>query len=278
LENIIKKELKTYTPAKLTKNQIVEAITSDPTKTNIDWGNEWGVSRERVRQLRVRFGIPSVKSFNHETFSKALINIENGYVLLTSNLFTDIPNFGLKKLKNWMEQDPNIKRLVEEALRRAHQRAYNPNKKLCTICEKVKPISEFYRSKTGRDRRMTKCNSCNIKTVKEYYEKRYTPVPTVKFKACTMYKDQGLLPAEFFHKSKKTTSGLQYTCKQYGKAYSRYKNMYQKAMQIENPVQRESEIRFLGNWKRTAYLEGLEQLKKDLFEYNSKVEDTEYFG
>ena len=39
-------ESKTYTPKKLTKDQIVSFLQQEPSKTNTEWGNEWGVSRE----------------------------------------------------------------------------------------------------------------------------------------------------------------------------------------------------------------------------------------
>ena len=59
---------KTYTKAKLTREDIVQRIESDPRKTNVQWAEEWGCSRERVRQLREQFGLNSVREFNLELF------------------------------------------------------------------------------------------------------------------------------------------------------------------------------------------------------------------
>ena len=269
---------KRFTPLKLTKEEIIELILSDPSKTNIEWGNEWGVSRERVRQLRVRFGIPSVKAFNHDVFNEALKRIENGYGNLNASLFNDMPNFGLRTLKNWMANDENIRRAVESANQKAYNDKYHPLQKMCSQCEVVLPIDKFYSSKTGRDKKMHKCIDCDIKTVKYYYDKRSVTEPTVDKKQCAIYKDLGELPAEFFHKSRKTATGLQYTCKQYGKAYSKYKNMFLKANAIDNPSQKIAELKFLGDWKQKAYNEGKENLIKDLEIYNAKVEGKKIFG
>jgi len=271
-------ESKTYTPKKLTKDEIVNLLQTDPSKTNTDWGKEWGVSRERVRQFRVRFGLPSVKDFDHELFGKVIAACENSNGVLNEGLFTHIPNFGIRTLQKWMSEDQDISRRVNQALQSAYQKKYHPKTKMCNDCEIVKPVSEFYKSKFGRDRLMIKCKDCDIKQVKYYYNKRNVLNVTVEQKLCTMYKQVGMLPKSFFHKSRKTSSGLQYTCIHYSRAYSKWRNRFVKANSIENTIQRRAELNLLGDWKKKAYDEGLVELKKDLNNIRSTVENAQVFG
>ncbi len=35
------------------------AIRRNPRATNVEWAEKWGVSRERVRQIRIRLGLPA---------------------------------------------------------------------------------------------------------------------------------------------------------------------------------------------------------------------------
>jgi len=258
-----------YTPKKLTKDQLVELFNQTPSKTNMDLGKELGISRERVRQLRNQFGLPSVKEFNQDTFRRALVAIENGYGTLNSNLFKDIPNFSIKKLRSWMEADPEVKRQVRIANTKAYQKSYQPDYKVCKVCNVNKPIDEFYVSKIGRDKRNRKCNPCNIKTVHSYYEKRYTPEPIVTEKTCSMLKEFGPLPASFFYKSRKTSTGLQYSCKQYQYAYDKYRNMYKKIMNNPNETERNLQLSQLGNWKAKALVEARVAVKTDLAKLES---------
>jgi len=271
-------ESKTYTPKKLTKDQIVSFLQQEPSKTNTEWGNEWGVSRERVRQFRLRFGLPTVKAFDHELFGKVIAACENSNGILNAGLFTHIPNFGIRTLEKWMNENDEVRRQVNRALKLAYQNAYFPTTKMCNSCETVLPVSKFYKSKFGRDKLMLKCKECDIKQVQYYYNKRNTPEVTVEEKKCSIYKEAGILPASFFHRSRKTSTGLQYNCIHYGKAYSKWKNRFVKANSIENDMQRRAELNLLGDWKKKAYDEGLLNLKKDLDNMSSTVENQQVFG
>ena len=259
---------KTYTKAKLTREEIVEKITSNPKKTNVAWGKEWDCSRERVRQLREQFGLNSVREFNLEIFNLALEAIAKGSGMINANTFKNIPNFSVIKFNTWLEEKPYLKQQVELVRKEAYDKIYNPTSKLCPFCDKTLPIDNFYVSKSGRDRRMNKCNDCNIRIVKHYYDKRYVPNPTVTEKVCTSLKDLGPLPASFFHKSTKATSGLQYNSIRYQETYAKWKSKYKKIMKIEDDNTRNNELSFLGNWKENAKNEARELIRKDLEEYN----------
>lgn len=266
---------KTYTKLNLTKDEIVDLINSKPQATNVELGEILGVSRERVRQLRVQFGLKNVKDFNQESFNKVMINIENGYGVLTNQVCENIPNLGLKKLKQWMAQDSEIKRQVENALQKTYEKHYNPQYKVCVDCEVNLPINQFYPDKAGRDKRNRRCNDCNIAMVKSYYNRRYTPVPVVTSKLCTVLKELGPLPASFFYRSTKTTTGLQYACKQYQHAYDKYRTFYNKTMKIEDEYSRQVELNILGDWKAKAKKEAMDQAIIDLREFNSTDEVIE---
>lgn len=257
-------KVKKYTENKLTKDQLVEIFINNPQKSNMELGAELGVSRERIRQLKNQFGLPGVREFNQDTFRKALIAIENGYGNLNSNLFKHIPNFAVTKLKAWMKEDPEVKRQVEIALKKAYKRNYNPDFKVCKQCNVNKPIEDFYVSKDGRDRRNRKCNPCNKKTVQEYYKKRNVTEPSVKEKTCSMLKELGPLPAEFFYKSRKTGTGLQYSCKQYQNSYTKYRNEYLKILKNPNQSEKNLLLSQLGNWKLKAKQEAKAQVELDL--------------
>ena len=188
--------------------------------------------------------------------------------MINANTFKDIPNFSVIKFNSWLEERPHLRQQVELVRKEAYDRIYNPTTKLCPFCDKTLPIDNFYVSKTGRDRRMNKCNDWNIKIVKHYYDKRYVPNPTVTEKACTSLKDLGPLPASFFHRSTKATSGLQYNSIRYQETYAKWKSKYKKIMKIEDDNTRNNELRFLGDWKEKAKHEARELIRKDLEEYN----------
>ena len=267
-------KVKKYTENQLTRDQLVEIFINSPQKSNMELGAELGVSRERIRQLKNQFGLPGVKEFNQDTFRKALVAIENGYGTLNSNLFKDIPNFSIKKLRTWMEADPEVERQVRIANTKAYQRSYQPNYKVCKVCEVNKPITEFYVSKNGRDKSNRKCNPCNKKTVQEYYKKRNVTEPNVAEKTCSMLKELGPLPANFFYKSKKTGTGLQYSCRQYQNAYAKYRNEYAKIMKNPNQNERSLLLSQLGNWKLKAKEEARVEVIRDL----AKLEAEQIFG
>jgi len=259
---------KRYTKAKLTREEIVEKLTSNPKKTNVAWGEEWGCSRERVRQLREQFGLNSVREFNLEIFNLALEAIAKGTGFITGHTFKNIPNFSLSKFNTWLEDKPHLKQQVELVRQEAYNKLYNPTHKLCPFCDKTLPIDKFYVSKSGRDRRMNKCNDCNIKIVKHYYDKRHVPNPTVTEKTCASVKEVGPLPASFFHRSQKASSGLQYSSKRYMECYSKNKAKYKKIMKIEDDLTRNNELSLLGDWQQRAKNEAKALLIKDLEEYN----------
>ena len=265
---------KLYTPQKLTKEQIIQKLESDPTKTNTDWGNEWGVSRERVRQFRRDFGLLSRREFNSELFQQALECIENGYGQITTHTFKDMNNFGIKKLNNWIKDNPELQEQVDNAKKNAYQRTHFPKNKKCSKCNVTKPIDSFYNSKSGRDKKMLMCIDCDKNIVKKYYDKRDNDV-LVEYKTCAILKELGPLPAHFFHKSRRTSTGLQYTCIAYGKAYSKYRNRYRDIInQPDNPT-KDLELRMLGDWKQAAYNEAKNEVQKDL---QAEVEARKIFG
>lgn len=43
--------------------------------------------------------------------------------------------------------------------------------KACTVCEQVKPLSEFYKDKRALDDRQSSCKECAIESAKSYYRK-----------------------------------------------------------------------------------------------------------
>ena len=258
---------KKYTQKKLTREQIVEKITSDPSKTNMAWADEWGCSRERVRQLREQFGLASASDFNLEIFNLALEKISKGQGYITAHTFRDIPNFSVRKLNTWIQDKPHLKQQVELIRQEAYNKTHHPSHKLCPFCDKTLPIDNFYVSKVGRDKRMNKCNDCNIKIVKSYYDKRDVPNPTVTEKTCASVRSLGPLPASFFHKSRKSSSGLQYSSKRYMECYSRNKLKYNKIMKIEDDNIRQQELQLFGDWQQRTKNEAKELLIKDLEEY-----------
>ena len=259
---------KTYTKAKLTREDIVQKIESDPRKTNVQWAEEWGCSRERVRQLREQFGLNSVREFNLELFNLALEAIGKGTGFITPHSFKDIPNFSVSRFKSWLEDKPYLKQQVEQVRQERYNQIYHPTHKLCKFCDKTKSIDNSYVSKSGKDKRMNKCNDCNIKIVKHYYDKRHVPNPTVTEKTCASVRELGPLPASFFHRSQKASSGLQYSSKRYMECYSKNKAKYKKIMKIEDDTTRNNELRLLGDWQQRAKNEAKELLIKDLEEYN----------
>lgn len=269
---------KTYTPLNKTREELIDIFESNPFANNSELGEILNVSRERIRQLKKQFGVVGARDFNPDVFRAALKCIETGVGGLSSATFSSIPNFSIKKLNKWMQEDPEVRRQVMNAKEKAYQKAHFPTHKVCVICDIKKPISEFYPDKKTRDRHNRKCNPCNIANVKSYYEKRQVTEVTVDYKICSMLKELGPLPASFFYKSTKTSTGLQYSCKQYMTRYSAWKTKYQKILQVKDDLTRNAELRLLGDWKEKARQEALNMTRKDLEEHNSKVDVQELVG
>ena len=119
------------------------------------------------------------------------------------------------------------------------------------------------------------CDGIKIENiVKKYYDQRDNDV-LVEYKTCAILKELGPLPAHFFHKSRRTSTGLQYTCIAYGKAYSKYRNRYRDIMNQPDSPTKDLELRMLGDWKQAAYNEAKNEVQKDL---QAEVEAQKIFG
>ena len=214
IEQAIKKNIKSLD--RETDEYYKTYIIKNQFKKNTEIAAHLGLSRERVRQLRIRYNITKVRSPNQEVIDLIIQKIKKGQATLNnplpSKLFKDL-EIGVTTFKNWVENDPKLKDQIHELWRESVEKKTNYKEKESLDCKKIKPLGEFYVSSTERtiDGKARRCKLCVKDTVQHYYIKRNVQKPTVKFKICNMCKKN----KEFFeyHKSTKSNSGLQSVCK-----------------------------------------------------------------
>lgn len=66
--------------------------------------------------------------------------------------------------------------------------------KFCCVCQEEKPLSEFYREKTTRDGKSSRCKSCTLAAVE--YSKANDPLTYQKYRA-RLLKKYGLTEQQF---------------------------------------------------------------------------------
>ncbi len=120
-----------------------ELFLKDPHKKLSLWAEEWGVSDERVRQLREQAGIAPRSAYNSEIAQIVLDRISQGKgSLTTSKTYEELP-IGYERFKAWMKDMPELVERVEEAKAKADKLSWNPEWKKCLECQEEKSVSDF---------------------------------------------------------------------------------------------------------------------------------------
>ncbi len=196
-----------------------------PHKTLREWASEWGLSHERVRQLREQLNVPPRGSFNKEIAMEIIEYIRSGKgTVSTARTYENYPSVGKRKFLSWCKEHPELGEKLEEALEFVEFQKKHPTHKKCQITGEVLPVTEFYKDRNSPDGYGSRSKEAVKAMVKSYYDKRPAVTePTVTEKTCASIPEIGPLPASEFGVSTKATTGLQTYCKKFQSEYQKLK-------------------------------------------------------
>lgn len=151
----------------------------EPNKTLSQFADEWGVSSERVRQIRHECGLGAVFSVDYEIVEKVAYLIENNISSLTNlKTFEELP-IGRDAFHTWMRDDIDVAERIQKAQATAKAKRLDPDEKKCALCKEIKSIDSFSRTQKYQDGYNKFCISC-IESIKN--NKKETPTK----KTCLM--------------------------------------------------------------------------------------------
>lgn len=200
-----------------------------PNKPLREWAEDWGVSHEQVRLMKIKLGIPTSRKVEYSpSVVENVINYvkEGRGTINTPRTYATEP-FGKSTFFKWMTEYPELYQKVKEAEKFARHQKENPTHKVCSATGKLLPISEFYKDSNTLDGYSSRCKDAVKANAKKYYAERYVEEPTVNAKVCPSVPELGPLPIDYFGFSKKHATGLQTYCKFFQKEY-------QKALQSDS--------------------------------------------
>jgi len=144
----------------------------EPNKTLSQFADEWGISSERVRQIRHECGLGAVFSVDYEIVEKVAYLIENNISSLTNlKTFEDLP-IGRDAFHTWIRDDIDVAKRIQEAQATAKAKRLDPNEKKCSLCKEIKSIDNFSRTQKYQDGYNKFCINC-IESIKN--NKKETP-------------------------------------------------------------------------------------------------------
>jgi len=193
-----------------------ELFLADPNKMLQSWADEWGVTHERVRQLRIESGVPQRGAYNEETAEAILEIIRTGRGGLTTPRTYEGQPIGLERFKTWIEEEEGLKERVEEAQKEALKNLKDPIEKECKYCREWKPVEEYSRNQKYLDGLTRFCKDCMI-ILKEKKEE----LGDDKMKLCLSCKKDK--KTSEFSKNPNAQDKLKIFCKDCHKAFKRRK-------------------------------------------------------
>jgi len=137
-----------------------ELFLSDPNKMLQTWADEWGVTHERVRQLRIESGVPQRGAYNEETAQSILEIISTGRGGLTTPRTYEGQPIGLERFKTWIEEEEGLAERVSEAQKTALKNLKDPIEKECKYCREWKPVERYKRNQKYVDGSTRFCIEC----------------------------------------------------------------------------------------------------------------------
>jgi len=193
-----------------------ELFLADPNKMLQSWADEWGVTHERVRQLRIESGVPQRGAYNEETAEAILEIIRTGRGGLTTPRTYEGQPIGLERFKTWIEEEEGLKERVEKAQKEALKNLKDPIEKECKYCREWKPVEEYLRNQKYLDGLSRFCKDCMI-ILKEKKEE----LGDDKMKLCLSCKKDK--KTSEFSKNPNAQDKLKIFCKECHKAFKRRK-------------------------------------------------------
>mgnify|MGYP005992996261 FL=1 len=187
-----------------------ELFLNDPHKKLSLWAQEWGVSDERVRQLREQAGIAPRSAYNSEITQIVIDRIAEGKgSLTTAKTYEELP-IGYERFKAWMKDMPELVERVNEAKEKADKLSWNPNWKKCLQCQEEKDVSEFEKSQKYKSGYTQYCKECLVDLRQATHKYKETLKSEENSKVCLVcQKDK---PLNKFNKSKKDKNKREAIC------------------------------------------------------------------
>ena len=196
-------------------DSLLEDLRKQPHYQNTKWGTKYGISRERVRQIREEYNLPSViegkKIYIRKNFDAILEQARKGN-FITKREVQLLAKCSPKFFTHFLATNQSYADKYALAIMEWEESVYNPTHKVCVSCNQSKAVDDYYKAKSDgtRDGYARRCKVCVKKTVKDYYEIRKLKEKTIPAnKYCSAVPEVGLLPASAFHKMQSSNTGLQ---------------------------------------------------------------------
>ena len=187
-----------------------ELFLADPHKKLALWAEEWGVSDERVRQLREQAGVAPRSAYNSEIAKIVLDRIAKGKgSLTTSKTYEELP-IGYERFKAWMKEMPELVEQVEEAKAKAEKLSWNPTWKKCLECQEEKDVTEFEKSQKYKSGYTQYCKECLIGLREATHQYKETIKSDENSKTCLVCQKEKQL--DKYAKSKKDRTKREAIC------------------------------------------------------------------
>lgn len=200
-----------------------ELFLKDPHKKLSLWAEEWGVSDERVRQLREQAGIAPRSAYNSEIAQIVLDRIAAGKgSLTTSKTYEELP-IGYERFKAWMKDMPELVERVEQAKAEADKLSWNPEWKKCLECLDEKSISEFEPSQKYKSGYTQYCKDCLVSLREATKQYKEVLKSEENMKTCLLCRKEKSL--DKFNKSKKVKDKREAICALCHRKANREKNL-----------------------------------------------------
>ena len=166
-----------------------------------DWANEWGVSIERVRQIKNQAGIVPMSEVDENIVNVILERIRNGEATITNrSLYKGLP-IGYDRFKTWMLKNPELKEKCD--LAREEYLSSDKTEKKCYKCNINKSIDSYNKSQKYSDGYNRYCKDCQSQIINEKDD--------VKKKTCFLCKKS--LSPKSFNKNRAMKDGYSLFCK-----------------------------------------------------------------
>ena len=132
-----------------------------PDKKLAEWANEWGITSERVRQIRHESGVGAVYKIDMDVVKYISNQISDGnFTLADRRLYENLP-VKYEAFKTWMLKNEEVNKLIQEAQNIAQKQKLNPVEKRCLSCKEVISVDLFKRSQKFVDGRTRVCIPCS---------------------------------------------------------------------------------------------------------------------
>ena len=189
-----------------TLEEATELFKSNPEKMLNDWAEEWGVTHERVRQLRIASGIPQRGAYNEDTAQAILDIIRTGRGGLSTPRTYQEQIIGYERFKTWIEEVEGLQERVTQAQEEAKKFLTDPIEKQCKYCRTWLEVEKFARNQKYLDGYTKFCKDCL-----EYIKEQKANMGDEKSKTCLGCKET--LPISNFTKNVNSRDGYKIFCK-----------------------------------------------------------------